>query len=405
MAFDPRKIEMQNVNGTIGRSDFAVNGSVSNYIGYVFGKNELLKGSMNFSSNLLDLNEFMEETGEETPTPVDTTSYGVIPIPENIDFLLKSNIKRVRIMDLAATDAKGDIILKDGVANLSGLSFNMLGGSFVVNGAYNTKDMAHPKYDFGLKVENLSIAQSAASFSMIRTYAPIAGLANGNFSTDFKISGELLQNMMPNLGTVNGDGLVKIAQAALKGSALVSGITSLTKLENTDNVTLRDVLMSASIKNGRLSVKPFDVKFGDYKTTVTGSTGIDGSIDYSLKMNVPAGKMGEQLNSFVSQYTGGKTDPNSTIPVNIGLGGTFLSPQPKLLMSEQKQQVQQAVTSAAKQEAEKKANELVSGLLGTDKAKTDSTKKDSTATQDPKKKAAEEGIKTIQNLLKKKKGG
>jgi uncharacterized protein involved in outer membrane biogenesis len=402
LVFDPRKIDLKQLKGTVGRSDFSVTGEVSNYIGFVFGNNELLKGTMNFASNLLDLNEFMTDTEETTET--DTASYGVIPIPHNVDFVLKSDIKRARIMDLTATNATGNIVIKDGIANLSGLSFEMLGGSFTLSGAYNTQDLQHPKYDLGLKVQDLSIAQSAASFSMVQAYAPIAGLVNGSFSTDFNISGELLQNMMPNLSTVNGNGLVKIAQAALKDSKLVSGITALTKLENTNQVTMKDVLMSASIKNGRLSVKPFDVKFGDYKTTVVGSTGIDGSIDYQLKMDVPAGKLGTQFNSFVSQYTGGKTDPNSTIPVNIGLGGTFLSPQPKLVMTEQKQQVQQAVTSAAKQEVKKQANELVSGLLG-NSSKADSTKKDSTATQDPKKKVAEEGIKTIQNLLKKKKGG
>ncbi|MDL5047680.1 AsmA-like C-terminal region-containing protein [Oscillatoria amoena NRMC-F 0135] len=403
MSFDPKKIEMKQVTGTIGKSDFTVAGAVSNYIGFLFGKNELLKGNMNFSSTLLDLNEFMTETGE-TPAPEETTSYGVIPVPENIDFVLKSSIRTVKMMDFTITNAAGDIVVRDGIANLSGLSFNLLGGSFTVNGAYNPKDMAHPKYDFALKIESLSLAQAATSFSIVKTYAPVAGLMSGNFSTDFKVSGELLQDMMPNLGTVNGDGLVKVVHAALKGSQLVSGITSLTKLDNTNEVTMKDVLMSASIKNGRLSVRPFDVKFGDYKTTVSGSTGVDGSIDYALKMDVPAGKLGTQFNSFVSQYTGGKTDPNAMIPVNIGLGGSFLNPQPKLLMTEQKQQVQQAVTTAVQQEAEKKASELVGGLLNKNQPKSDTAKKDSIAKpEDPKKKAVDDGVKTIQNLLKKKK--
>jgi len=170
--------------------------------------------------------------------------------------------------------------------------------------------------------------------------------------------------------------------------------------------------MSASIKDGKLSVKPFDVKFGDYKTTVAGSTAVDGTIDYALKMDVPAGKLGSQFNSLVSSYTGGASNPNSTIPVNIGLGGTFLSPSPKLLMSEQKAQVKDAATAAVKQEAGQKAQDLVKGtgaeklvgnLLGGNKS--DSTKKDSTATkpvEEVKKKATEEGVKAIKNLLKKK---
>lgn len=397
MSFDPRKIDLKQITGTIGKSDFNLNGSVSNYMGYLFSPNQLLKGSMNFSSTLLDLNEFMTETEETTE---ESEPYGVIPVPENIDFLLKSSIATVKMMDFNMTNAKGDIVVKDGVANLSGLSFNLLGGAFTVNGAYNTKDMEHPKYDFALKIENMALAQAASSFSIVQNYAPVAGLMSGNFSTDFKLSGELLQDMMPNLKTVNGEGLVKVAQAALKESKLISGITSLTKLDDTKEVTMKDVLMSASIKDGKLSVKPFNVKFGEYTTSVTGSTGIDGSIDYALKMDVPAGKMGAQLNSFVSQYTGGTSDPNAMIPVNIGLGGTFLDPKPQLLMSEQKQQVQQAVTSAVKQEAEKKATELVSGLLGT---KSDTTKTDSTKTTDPKQKVVDEGVKTIQNLLKKKK--
>jgi hypothetical protein len=208
---------------------------------------------------------------------------------------------------------------------------------------------------------------------------------------------------MPNLTTVNGEGLVRVAQASLKESQLVSGITSLTKLDNTNEVKLKDVLMSAHIKEGRLHVKPFNVKFGDYSTAVSGSTGIDGSINYNLKMDVPAGKLGTQFNSFITQYSGGKQDPNAMIPVNIDLGGTFLSPQPKLNMTEQKQQVEEAVTTAVKQEAEKKATELVTEILGGQK--TDTTKSDSakTAPAETKPKTVEEGVKTIQNLLKKKK--
>ncbi len=403
MVFDPKKVELKQVSGTIGKSDFEVNGSISNYMGYVFGKNELLKGTMNFNSTLLDLNEFMTET-EQAPVVEDTASYGVILIPENIDFLLKSSVKTVKMMDYTMSNASGDVIVKDGIANLSGLKFNMLGGAFVINGTYNTRDIAHPKYDLVLKIDNLSMAQAATSFSLVKSFAPVAGLMNGNFSTDFKLSGELLKTMMPNLKTVSGDGLVKIAQATLKDSKLISGITSLTKLDNTSDVTMKDVLMSASIKDGRLSVKPFDVKVGNYKTTITGSSGMDGSLDYKLKMDVPAGKLGSQFSSFIA---GDKSDPNATIPLTIGLGGNFLNPSPKLLMDEQKQQVKEAATAAIKQEATKKATELVSGLLGrpksdTAKAKTDSTKTVKPAVK-PKEQLKKDAVNTIQNLLKKKK--
>jgi uncharacterized protein involved in outer membrane biogenesis len=404
MSFDPKNVNLKQLTGTIGKSDFDVKGSVSNYIGYVFGKNELLKGNVTFKSTLLDLNEFMTES--ETPTVQDTTGYSVIQVPHNVDFVLTSDVKTIKMMDYTMTNAKGDVVLKDGVANLSGLSFNMLGGTFVVNGSYNTKDVKHPKYDLALKIQNLSIAQAATSFSIVKTFAPVAGLVNGKFSTDFKLNGELLQNFSPDLTTVNGDGLVQIAQASLKDSKLLSGITSLTKLDNTNEVTLKDVLMATSIRDGRLSVKPFDVKLGTYKTTIAGSTGIDGSIDYNLKMDVPAGQLGSQLNSFLNKYSGTKTDPNAPIPVTIGLGGTVTKPVPKLLANEQTEQVK----DAAKEAVTKKAESLVKDLLNKDskkdtkkdtiKAKSDTTKAKSKSSTE---KAKDDAVNKIQDLLKKKK--
>jgi len=409
MSFDPKKIDVQNVNGTIGKSDFNVNGSILNYIGYVFG-NQTIKGTMNFNSNLLDLNEFMTES--ETPTTTtDTAALGVIPIPQNIDFVLKSNVKKVMMMDYTMTNATGDIIIRDGIANLSGLKFNMLGGSFGVNGTYNTKDIDHPKYDLALKIENVSMKEASSASSIVQSYAPVAGLVNGNFSTDFSINGELQKDMMPNLNTVNGSGLIKIAQAALKDSKLLSGITSITKLNDTNEVTLKDVLMSAEIKNGRLSVKPFDVNFGSYKTTVAGSSGVDGSLDYTLKMNVPAGKLGSQFNSLVSQYSGAKTDPNAPIPLTIGVGGNFADPKPKLIADEQKQQVKEAATAAVKEEGTKAiqqavkgtdAEKIVGSILG--KKDTTKTKTDTTKTTTPSKQQQVEDAKNaIKGLLKKKK--
>ncbi len=404
-AFNPQKIELKNTNGTIGKSDFSVDGSVSNYIGYVFGK-ETIKGNVNFKSTLLDLNEFMTDSGNTTKAD-STSSTGVIPIPQNIDFIFHSDIKTVRMMEYKITNANGDVIVKDGIANLSSVKFTMLGGSFAINGAYNTKDLNHPKYDFALKIDDLSIQEAAKSFSIIKTYAPIAGLVNGKFGTDFKINGELGQDMMPKMNTVSGLGLIKIAEAVLTKSTLVSGITSLTKLDNADNVTLKDVLMSAAISNGRLSVKPFNVKFGNYVTTISGSTGLDKSIDYNLKMMVPAGKLGSQFQNFINQNTGSNNSTNE-IPVTIGLTGLFSSPKTALLMQEQKQQVKEAVTNVAKEKGKEAlqdvlkdtpAKDLVNNILG------GGAKKDSTQTQDSTKAEPVKDLlqNKLQNLLKRKK--
>ncbi len=410
-SFDPQKIELTRMDGTVGKSDFSVSGIVTNYIGYVVNK-EVIKGTVKFNSKLFDLNEFMTDSG--TKTKADTASFGVIPIPQNIDFTLKSAIATVKMMDYTISNATGDVILKDGIANLSGLKFNMLGGGFAVNGSYNPKDIKHPKYDLDVKIENLSIQQAATSFSLVKTYVPIAGLVNGNFSSDFKINGLLTRSMMPNPATVNMNGIVKIAEATLTQSKLLKGIASLTKLDNSEQVTLKDVLLSVSISNGRLIVKPFDVKFGNYATTVAGSTGLDQSIDYSLKMMVPAGQIGSQLQGFLNQHTG-SNNATDKIPVTIGVGGTFKDPKTSLVTSQQKEQVKEALGNLAEEKKKEALKQLSEGAKPEDVlknilsgAKTDSVKIKNDSTKIKKDSIAQEPVKDmlqnkLQNLLKKKK--
>lgn len=418
-SFDPRKIEIRDVSGEIGKSDFKVSGAINNYMGYIFSENEVIRGSLNYTANLLDLNEFMEDTGEEAET-TEEEAYGVIPIPKNIDFVLRSSVNTVKMMDIVMTNAQGEIVLRDGIANLNGLKFNMLGGTFVVTGAYNTQDLEKPAYDFGLKIDNVSISQAYATFSTIRTFVPIAEKMTGNFSTDFKVNGLLQQDLMPDMGTVNGAGLVKIAQATVQGSDFVGKVTAVTKLDDAKEVTLKDVLMSATIENGTLSVKPFDVKFGSYTTTVNGSTDLNGNINYNLRMIVPAGKLGSEFNALVG---GAKSGSSQNVPLTIGLLGTYDNPKPTLIMDEQKQQAKEAIATAVEEKGKEAlqqvvkggdAEKVVGGLLGGKKSD------DSTATQteipvtkeevkekasEEVKKAQDEAQKKIQNVLKKKGGG
>jgi AsmA-like C-terminal region/AsmA family len=411
VSFDPAKVQVKQMSGTIGKSDFSVNGIVTNYLSYVLNK-ETINGSFNFNSTLFDLNEFMTPSAE--PAAKDTATFGVVTIPKNIDFTLRSNLKTIKMMDYVMTNATGDILVKNGIANMNGVKFTMLDGSFAVSGSYNPTNVKHPKFDMGLIIDNLSIQKASASFSIIKTYAPIAGSMSGRFGVDFKINGELTEQMGANLPTINGSGLVKIAEAGLTQSKLISGVTALTKLNDTDNVTLKNVTLSVTIVNGRASVKPFDVKFGDYITSIAGSAGLDGSIDYTLKMNVPAGAVGAQYQALLNQY-GGTNNSTRDIPVAIGVGGTYKNPKTTLNTQEQKEQAKTVIKNVAEEKGKElikeavkgtDAKDIVNGLLGGKKTDTAKVKKDSVkAPPTPVDQATDVLQNKLQNLLKKKKKG
>jgi len=365
-SFDPKEIRLAKFQGNVGKTDLDLNGSFSNYMNYVL-KDDLIRGQLNFRSRLVDLNEFMtEDSSEEATTQEDTSSLEVIPIPKNIDFVLTASMDKILYDNLTLDNAKGKIIIRDGVLNLDGFGFNTLGGGLVMDGSYDTRDADKPKFDFDLDINRMSIKQSFDAFNTVQTFAPVAKNMEGDFSTKFKISGDLGKDMMPIMNSVSGAGLIQLAEAALKDSKVISSVTSLTKLKDSDNVSLKDLALSVKIEDGRLSVKPFDVKLGNYNTNISGSTGLEGDLDYVLDMDIPAGAIGSQVNSTLASLTGSTPKNTDVIKLKIGLRGTYDDPKPTLLASGTKDQVQKQLTEKAKEEATKEATKLVTKQLGND---------------------------------------
>ncbi|MFY0651449.1 MAG: hypothetical protein JXQ96_05420 [Cyclobacteriaceae bacterium] len=336
MSFNPKSIDLANFDGTIGKSDIHMDGKLQNFIGFALDSAEVLTGQLNFNSNSFDLNEWMvEEETLETESGEDSLALEVVRIPQNIDFVMNASMKKIIYDNLNIENLKGNIIIKDGAARMEGVDFEMLKGLFTMSGSYVTANVKNPEFDFNFGIKGLSIPASFEAFNTIQMMAPAARHMDGNFSTDFKIGGALGPDMMPLYDKLNGSGLVKIAEASLKGSKIASAVTSLTKLKSGggdgEQVSLKDVIMDAEIKEGRLYVKPFDVNLKGYKTTVAGSTGILGDMDYSLGMDVPAGAAGDALNSALSSLTGGKSVVGENIKLNLGLKGTYDDPKVSLL--------------------------------------------------------------------------
>ncbi len=397
-SFDPRFMQVQQMNGTIGKSDFSATGRVENYLGYVFEDNQTLKGSMDVKSKYIDLNEFMVEEESAAAVTATDSAASVIPVPANVDFEVTTSLAQVDVLDLSLTNAMGRMIVRDETVDLSGLNFNMLGGEFGVKGTYSTQNEEEPRYAFGLDIKQVSIAQSFKAFEMVRKFAPIAEKLTGTYSANFNINGLLNEDMTAKLNTVDARGMLELMQATLQNSQILSGISSLTSLNTPSEFNLSDVIMAFEIRDGKLLVNPFDFVLGGYPTTVEGATSIDGSIAYKIQMDVPASKLGGSLSGFLTQSGVTTGDGEQVIPVTIGLGGTYKDPQPQLMMQEQKDQVKDAI----KEEASTRAEDLISDLLkkktGSDTAKSDSLKQDSTKTD-----LQDEATKVIKDLFKKKK--
>ncbi|MCC2545720.1 AsmA family protein [Hymenobacter sp. BT175] len=347
--FNNNEIVLQNMQGFVGSSDIAASGTIANYMGYLFTPGQSLRGNLTVNSQRFNVNEWMVDEVSAKPTTgavaatkapaAATKADGVLQIPKFFDLTLNSTVGQVIYDNLKLDNVKGLVTVRDEAAVLNGLTFNSLGGSFATSGSYSSKNLAHPKFDVGLNIKNLNFQNAFAAFNSIKTLVPLASQLEGVFSTNFKVTGEMGPDMVPNYSTLTGRGVVEVVRAAVANSEVLTKMSTLTQLQELKRFVVENKDVAAEMLNGNFIVKPFDFTVGQLKLTVGGSNNVNGKLEYITAIDMPTGKVGNALNSRLTQLTGVQ-DIKGTERVTLGLkiGGTVKSPQVALTTGSVKNQ-------------------------------------------------------------------
>lgn len=321
--FNPQRATLENFDGVLGRSPLNASGYLSNYLDYLLSENGILKGQLSLESSRFDVNEWLtasDSSAEDSPIEV-------IPLPENLDFSMTIAADEVLYDNLSLKAVTGNMNLKNGVLTFSETGMNLLDGRVQMRGSYDPRDLAQPKFDFNLDLAQLSIPKAFQSLNTVKAFAPIAGNLSGLVNSTISFSGLLGPDMAPILSSINVDGLLKVAETALKDSKILAGVTSLTGLKDGNTLQLRNLAIPIHIQNGRLEVKPFDLKLWDYEANIQGSGGFDGSMNYLLQMQVPAGKFGAKANSILATISETEANQSTQIPIALKIGGSYNQPK------------------------------------------------------------------------------
>ena len=340
----PRSAELRSFDATVGSSDLRLSGRLDNLLGFAL-RDEVLRGNATLTSRRFNLDEWRSDEGE----------LSVIPVPANLDFGFDATVGEVLYDNLTLRNAKGGLRVKEQRVTLENFTFATLGGDFAVNGFYDTKDLAKPTFDVGLRIQKLDIPSAFEAFTTVKMLAPVAKYAKGTFSTDLRLGGVLGKDMMPVFPALTGEGSLQTSIVRLQDFPPLDRVANLTKLSLLDDPGLKAVRSKFDIRDGRLHVQPFTVGLGPTTMTVSGSNGIDQSLDYDLALQVPRSLLGAEANQAISGVlskaaaAGLDLKSASEIPLAIKLGGTVTSPSVSLDAGSPAKSAGEAVQQAAEQ--------------------------------------------------------
>lgn len=384
LAFSPKYAELTDLQIKMEDSDMSVKGRLDNILDYFFDKAPLI-GRFTTNSNYFNTNPFLatDESSQTETEASESTPMEAFDIPKNIDFTLTSSFKKLIYDDIELANMRGDIIVKDQKAEMKNLRFDLFDGETVMNGFYSSAQVL-PKIGFNLNLNQINFQKVWNSFEIIQKFAPIAENAKGKFSGTISLDADLNKDLSPKLETVNSKGSINTKSVSIIGSDMMAKLAKETKIAAFKQLNLANLAVQYLIKDGKLSVEPFNIKYEDMNVNVSGFSRLDQSLDYVLAIEIPRKAFGNATNDFVNSLTGKAQQKG----VNINLGekikfdvqiiGTFTNPVFKTglkdkatsLVDDAKEQVKEKVEEV-KQEVITTVKEGASKAIAEAKRKAD----------------------------------
>jgi hypothetical protein len=357
VSFDPSRVNLKQFNATTGKTDLAVTGVLENFYGFVF-KNQELKGNFNLNSNQMAVSDFMTSKTDAKKQP---KANEAMKIPAFLNCSLTAKANTVLYDNLVLKNVSGKIIIKDQKATLENGKTNIFGGLITFNGEVSTKEKIS-KFNMDLELNGVDIAQTFTQLDMMKKIAPIAGVINGKLNSKIKVSGNLNdKEMTPDLKSITGDLMGQLLSTTVNSS----NSTLLTALDNKlgfvdlKKLNLNDLKAALTFKDGKVNVKPFDIKYQDIKATIGGSHGFDQLMNYNVKLDVPSKYLGTEINNLIGKLTPTDAKKFETIPINAILTGNFKNPN---ITTDVKQATTTLVTNLVKQQKDKLIQQGTSAL-------------------------------------------
>ncbi len=396
LTFNPKTVTLNELNGTTGKTDFNAKGTIDNLLGFMFN-DENVEGNFDLKSNTFSLNDFMvaEQPGTANDSSADkstntTTPEEKIKIPSFLDVNINAVANKVLYDNLILNNVKGNLRIKDEKVILSNMTSSIFDGNLTFNGEVSTKN-EKPTFAMKLGMAQLGISETFKSLELFKSIAPIAQILQGKLDSDIVLSGNLTDDLLPDLLTLSGDIFANIMTQDIntESAPLLTALDGQLDFIDLKQLNLNDLKTKLTFKDGLVSVKPFSIKYKDIAINVNGSHTFDKKLNYTATFEVPSKYLGKDINNLIAQIDD-KSLENLTIPVVANIGGMYSSPQVSTdLVSGVKNLTNQLIEIEKQKllnQGKDKAKDLIGGILAGNQAKRDSTQK-----EDPTK----EGVKAV----------
>lgn len=321
ISFNPTLVSLNSFKAQTGTTDLNATGTLKNFLGYLLNSSKL-QGNFNLNSNNLVVSDLLSKDTNDSKTP-DSAGFN---IPEFLDCTITAQAATVVYDNLNLKSVKGLVVIKDQTATLQNFDSSIFDGKLGLTGSVSSKTET-PAFTLNLDINQFDIAKSFKDLDLFQTLAPLAKVLQGKLNSTLSLAGNLNSDFSPQLNSLKGTALAEILTSSIdvSNSKILSSLQQNFNFIDFHKLDLKDVKTSLDFSDGKVTVKPYRVKYKDIDMEISGSHSFDKQTDYQVVMQVPAKYLGSEVNRLIGKINDPEVN-NLSIPVTANLKGNLDNP-------------------------------------------------------------------------------
>lgn len=283
-----RTVTLRNATMRIGRSDITASGVIHDLYGAA-KHHKVLRAKLNVSSEHLDCNQLIHSISFPSDTimaETDTisTNLKLFVIPPKLDFELQTHFRQVFYEKVIFNDVHGAVDIRNQSVYLKELSMKGMGSEMNTTLVYQAKRPEQGFAGFDFRLHNINIGKLVDLAPSLDTIVPMLRSFEGTVDFNMAAAAALDSNLNIKIPTLRSAIHVKGNSLVLMDGETFAEISKKFFFKNKKKNLIDSISANISIRDGKVTIYPFEVSMDRYKAAVGGTQGLDMNFDYHISI-------------------------------------------------------------------------------------------------------------------------
>jgi hypothetical protein len=283
LTFNKSNIIINQMEGTIGKSDYSLDGSFVNILPYFFLNQQQIQIDATLTSNYLNFDELLKSDNKKSETGKS------ISFSPDIKFNIKLKNKHLKFGKFEPNDISATLKMNDRVLQVSGLNMSIFGGKISASGSINGR-ATNKKLLSTVRGEINGVNVSKLFYSFNNFGQEADGLTdknlNGTIDCKITMSATWNQDLTPDMELLKASVDVTVENGELNNYQTLNALARFIKVEDLQQVRFKKLTNKFEIYNQKIVIPEMEIQSNAINLKLSGIHYFDQRMDYHVKIRL-----------------------------------------------------------------------------------------------------------------------